>query len=148
MPHGSGWWIDRISHEIPGLNEQILNLDALYKHCAERKFFAGERPLRKLHGCSFINTQGQPSLVINSLLREAERIVAGWHEFTHLLLHSLEERVFCSTGNLWRHSKTERQAETIGVIALLPRKMLTEDLSDYPARIVKYRRDVWQEFGL
>lgn len=149
MPHveGSGW-IDRLCREIPGLNDRVLTLDDLYQYCAARDFFVLESSMRKLHGCSFLARDGQPSMVINSLLREPERIVAGWHEFTHLLMHSTTSSVFCSTGNLWRHTKTERQAQTIGVIALLPLKILSDDLSNYPAKIVKYRREVWQEYRM
>ena len=39
-------------------------------------------------------------------------------------------------------------AQTIGVIALLPLKILSDDLSNYPAKIVKYRREVWQEYRM
>lgn len=145
MPHH---WIDRIGHAIPDLNSRVLNLDDLYQYCDSQNYFAIERQLQRLHGCSFLGSDGQPSMVINSLLRESEKIVAGWHEYIHLLIHSPKDNVFCSTGNLWRHGKTEQQAQTIGVIALLPCKMLSEDLSDYPAKIVKYRMQIWQNFKI
>jgi Zn-dependent peptidase ImmA (M78 family) len=145
MPHRKGGlWIDRISREIPGFNERSLNLEDLYKRCDTHHMFISEMPMRRLHGCSFYDEDEQPCLLINSLLNEAERIVAGWHEFAHLLLHTPDGSVFCSTGNLWNHSKTEAQAQTIGVLALIPQTMLHEDLSGYPRKIVMYRHQVWQ----
>lgn len=148
MPHIGRWWIDRIGHAIPDLNDRVLNLDILYQYCEAKEYRATERPLRRLHGCSFLSNTGRPSMVINSLLGEQERLVAGWHEFIHLFSHSPKDNVFCSTGNLWRHTRTEAEAQTVGVLALLPRKMMYEDLSHYPQRIIKYRRQVWDEYGL
>lgn len=79
--------------------------------------------------------------MINSLLGEVEGVIAGYHELAHLLLHEPGE-THCSIGDFCNYRKTERQAQTISVIGLLPQKMLGEDLSDYPRQIVEYRQEI------
>lgn len=147
MPLSTGrLWIDRLSRELPGFNEQPFNLLDLYRFCEQRGVLAEELPMRRLHGCSFYE-DGDAFLMVNNLLSEPERIIAGFHELAHLLLHEPDD-VFCSTGVLRNHRKIERQAQIVGVIALLPIRKLHEDLSDYPRQIVEYRQQIWWELGL
>jgi Zn-dependent peptidase ImmA (M78 family) len=76
-------------------------------------------PLRALHGAA-VEEDGFQYLIINSLLRGAEKVIAGFHEFCHLTDHVLDVDVFHFTGNLWNVNKYERQANIVGVIALMP----------------------------
>jgi Zn-dependent peptidase ImmA (M78 family) len=147
MPHTGKLWMDRLSQEVPGFNQRPFTLDDLHEYCFLNGIFADEVALRRLHGCCFYRGE-RPCLVINELLSNHEKIVAGYHELAHLLLHNIGQEVFCSTGNLWNHSKIERQAQIAGLVALLPRTMLDQDLSDYPRKIVEYRREIWLEWEI
>jgi Zn-dependent peptidase ImmA (M78 family) len=140
-------WMDRLSQELQGFNQRPFTLDDLHEYCHWHGIFADEVRLRRLHGCCFY--QGEmPCLIVNELLSAPEKIVAGYHELAHLILHDIGQEVFCSTGNLWNHAKVERQAQIVGLCALLPRPMLDHDLSEYPRQIVAARRRVWWETGL
>ncbi len=147
MPHTGKLWMDRLSQQLEGFNQRPFTLDDLHQYCYTHGIYADEVRLRRLHGCCFYHGQ-VPCLVISAGLSPMEKIVAGYHELAHLLLHEVGTEVFCSTGNLWNEVKIERQAQIAGVIALLPRTMLNQDLSDYPRQLVAFRRRVWLELRM
>lgn len=111
--------IARFTDLIPGFNQRALGLSALYDQCKRYGLTLRELPFRKYHGLSF-HLGDVPFLYINTLILPAEQIIAGWHEFAHLMYHPDDACVFTSQGSLYRLSKAERQAETIGVLALMP----------------------------
>ena len=59
-------------------------------------------------------------MIINSLLSQPEQIIAGFHELTHLIDQADDPGIFLSNGNLWNRAREERDANIIGVIALMP----------------------------
>lgn len=115
-----GLLIARFSERIPSFNQRRLSLTDLFEICEEQEYCVIEMPLRKLHGCSFYDDDGQPCLILNALLPDGEKLIAGWHEFAHLYDQAPTPSVFCSTGNLWNNRKNERQAQVIGLLALMP----------------------------
>jgi Zn-dependent peptidase ImmA (M78 family) len=72
-----------------------------------------------LHGCAFYE-QGVPYLFVNNRLPRTEQIIAGFHEFAHLVYHSIDDCEFSSDSLLWQLSKIEHQSQTIGVLAAMP----------------------------
>lgn len=115
-----GLLIARFRERIPGFNQRRLSLTDLFEICEEQDYCVIETPLRELHGCSFYDDDGQPCMTLNVLLPEGEKTIAGWHEFAHLYDQAPTPSVFCSTGNLWNNRKNERQAQVIGLLALMP----------------------------
>lgn len=111
--------IQRFEARLRGFNLRSLVLDDLLHECERRDIFVDLVPFQRIHGISF-HDKGQPCLLVNSLLTDAEKIIAGYHELTHLLDQADDVSVFLSLGNLWNHSKAERHAQTVGVIALMP----------------------------
>lgn len=111
--------VERVALIVPGFNETQLGLDALYYHCDRLGYCAQEGHLRKLHGCSFYDSEG-PCLVVNSLISPAERAIAGWHEFAHLTFDMKDARVFFSHGRFFSRRKIERKAQMVGVLAWMP----------------------------
>lgn len=79
-------------------------------------------PLRRLHGCSFPDEEDPDRSVlwVNSLLTEPEKIIAAFHELTHILMHPPGQGAFASTGALWNRRKIEQEAQSVGIVALLP----------------------------
>jgi Zn-dependent peptidase ImmA (M78 family) len=92
---------------IPGFNERALDLQAIYEQCERYGLVSRELRFRRYHGLSF-HLEGVPFLYINTLVLPAERVIAGWHEFAHLMYHPDDACVFTSKGSLYRLSKAER----------------------------------------
>jgi Zn-dependent peptidase ImmA (M78 family) len=62
-----------------------------------------------------------PYIFINSRLNYAEKVVTGYHELAHLLLHAPNPEVFRRQKNCcWNFSKCDRQAEIVGLVAWMP----------------------------
>jgi Zn-dependent peptidase ImmA (M78 family) len=88
-------------------------------------------------------------MFINDSLSLSEQIVAGFHEFAHLLFHPLDCCDFTSDAFAWNLSKAERQAQSVGVISLMPTSqivgMMTEDLMreyDVSRRTAEFRLSI------
>lgn len=116
--------IRRFESRVNGFNRQPLTLDDLWFECEQRSILADQFPFRRIHGMSFTDGDGQQCLLINSLLSVPEQVIAGFHELTHLIDQADDVSVFLSLGNLWNHGKAERQAQTVGVIALMPDRLI------------------------
>jgi Zn-dependent peptidase ImmA (M78 family) len=148
-----GLWADRFSQRIPDFNLRPLGLSDLYKECERREIFADEIPLRRIHGCSFQDEDGQPCLLVNSLIAEPYRVVAGYHELAHLLDHPPDPGVLLSTGSLWNQSKAEFQAQAVGVVALIPRELIESfdfgELAEeygFPRDLIMFRAQIRRQF--
>jgi Zn-dependent peptidase ImmA (M78 family) len=115
----SSMLIERFRRRLPGFNVRRFCLRDLYDLCSYRGIDIIQMPLRALHGAA-AEEDGYQYIFINSLLQNTEKIVAGFHEFCHLTDHVLDVDVFHFTGSLWNVNKYERQANIIGVLALMP----------------------------
>jgi Zn-dependent peptidase ImmA (M78 family) len=110
--------LERARRRIEDFNRESLGLEDLYHHCDDRHIEVVSMPLRTGHGCSFYRG-GFPYIFINPLVSKAEQVIAGWHEYLHLMEHVPEQATF-STGTFFNLSKMEYQAQVIGVMALMP----------------------------
>lgn len=151
---GEGLWAARFSRRISGFNHRSLGLTDLYRECERRGIFADEIPLRRIHGCSFQDEDRQPCLLINALIAEPYRVVAGYHELAHLLDHPPDPGVLLSTGSLWNRSKAEFQAQAVGVVALIPRELIEKldfgELAEeyaFPRDLIMFRAQIRRQFG-
>lgn len=111
--------IRRIEARISGFNLRSLTLDDLNFECERRGIIADGIPLAAIHGYSMCDDDGA-AMIINSLLSQPEQIIAGFHELTHLIDQADDPGIFLSNGNLWNRAREERDANIIGVIALMP----------------------------
>ena len=114
--------MERARQRIEGFNSHQLNLEDLYAHCDDRRIEVVWMPLRTGHGCSFYE-QGHAFIYLNPLVSKPEQIIAGWHEYHHIVDHVAEQAVF-STGTFWNLSKLEYQAQVVGVMAYMPDPMV------------------------
>jgi Zn-dependent peptidase ImmA (M78 family) len=110
--------LERARARIENFNRQQLLLEDLFAHCDDRHIEIVWQPMRRAHGCSFYE-QDEPFICINPLVSPAEQIIAGWHEYLHLVEH-VPDVVTFSTGTFFNLSKMEYQAQVIGVMALMP----------------------------
>lgn len=115
----SSMLIERFSNRLPDFNRRSFSLPDLYNICDELEVNVGRIPMQYLHGCCFVEGN-EVYLYVNSLLRGPEQVVAGFHEYCHITDHCFDVEVFESTGGLWNLNKRERQAQIIGVVALMP----------------------------
>lgn len=115
--------IERFEYRLPGFNLRPFTLPDLYDLCDELEVSVRRIPMQYLHGCSFVEG-GEVFLYINSLLRGPEQVIAGFHEYCHITDHCFDVEAFESTGGLWNLNKRERQAQTVGVVALMPHPLV------------------------
>src|SRR5262249_28635755 len=140
--HNDRMLIERFMARVPGLNRFRLAFVDLLASCDAYGIVVIQQPMRVLHG-SAIHSSTRPYIMINSHLSGPEKVIAGFHEFTHIIDQEVPENSYrLSTGNLYNMSKSERQAQVVGVIALMPgpeaRGLTVEDMM----RIYGVRREV------
>lgn len=112
--------IERFERRIPGFNRRSLSLDDLTFLCDLLNIYYDLLDVSPLHGCSLLEN-GEHFLFVNEKLTYPLQVIAGFHELTHLLTHPMDSlRLHKSTGGLWNLDKQERQAQTVGMIALMP----------------------------
>lgn len=143
------------SQLIPDLNTRPLALQDFYAIADNLGIDADEMPLRRLHGCSFPDDDGDRVIRVNSLITEPQRIIAGFHELGHVALHTLDGVVFASLGPLWNHRRDECEAEMIGVLALMPLSAISEMNPNLiaakfrvPKKTAKFRVQVYERYGI
>jgi Zn-dependent peptidase ImmA (M78 family) len=141
--------IERMGRQIAGFNERPLTLDDFYRECDRRGITAEEVRLRQLHGFALYDG-GTPGIVLNSLLGAPDRTVAAFHELTHVLDQVPFPHVCMSRPDNWNRSKQERQAQAVGLVAVIPRRLLIDLTLDeiaaeygYPRRLVAERMQLW-----
>jgi len=133
--------IERFRSHLPGFNQHSFTLPDLYDICEAIEVRVRRLPMRRLHGCSFVEG-GEVYIYINSLIRGPEQVIAGFHEYCHVVDHCFDVEVFQSTGGLWNLTKRERQAQIIGVLALMPAPLIDGMTIDEAMRAFGVRRDV------
>lgn len=119
--------IERFSRRIDGFNSRRLTLRDLDLLCSLQNIDVVFTRLRGLHGAALEN-EGYKYLYINSLLSEPEQVIAGFHEYCHLTDQVVDSNILLSTGGLWNVNKYERQAQIVGVVALMP-KLVVEGMT-------------------
>jgi Zn-dependent peptidase ImmA (M78 family) len=144
--------IERFSKEIEGFNERPLGLPDLYAECERRGIVVEEAVFKRVHGCSFFDRDGDVFLFVNRLLPEPLRALAGFHELKHVLYRD-PHPVCYSTPSLWNRTKYERQAQAVGLIALLPRVLISrmepgeaQFESGLPKELVRQRYQLWLDY--
>lgn len=144
-----------MSQLIPDLNTRPQTLLDFYILAERLGIPADEFPMRSLHGCTFPDDDGERTIRINSLVSEPERIIAGFHEIVHNILHATEGEIYASMGPLWNHRKDEHEAEMIGVLALLPLSeiagMTPEEIAGVyrlPLKTAKFRMQVFERYKM
>lgn len=108
--------------------------------------------MRGLHGSAY-EEDGYKFIYINPLVSRTEQITAGFHELFHIFNHAGDGRICMSRGATVRISKQEKQAQAVGVIALMPlpivAQMTIEDMMrefDVPRKLAQFRFKVFQEY--
>lgn len=115
--------IERFEARIPGFNRFSLAYSYWLEVCEAYKIRVLQRPLRVLHGLA-MQGQKHPYIVINSCLTAADKVIAIGHEFAHISDQVLDTSIFLSTGNLWNNDKFDRQAQIVGVVGLMPERLV------------------------
>ena len=113
---------------IPGFGSKSLTLPDLFTTCEADSIEVFRTPFDRLHGCAFFEDNA-PFIFINSTLPPTEQIIAGWHEYDHLSRHILQSHcpyncVFTSSGSMVNLSRMEREAQIVGVLALMPQPLV------------------------
>ncbi len=106
---------------IPGFNERRQTLNDLVFLCDVLDIYFDLIEIAPLHGISLVE-RGEYYLFVNSYLPPSLQIIAGFHELAHILDHPLNSHQV--NGHLWNYDKLERQAQTVGVVALMPGPLL------------------------
>ncbi len=133
--------IDRFSRLVPGFNRRSLALDDLYGLCDIHNIDVVHLPLRRVHGIAF-EEDSYRCMYINRLLRIPFQIIAGFHEFCHFDYHTVDSRVCLSMGGLANLSKRERQAQAVGVVALMPAPLIVDMTVDDLMREFEVSRQI------
>jgi len=110
--------VDFFTKRIDGFNVQSLTSDDLALECERSGITILSDHFEKAHGGS-LWVDEYPFIFLSDSLSEPEKVVTGFHEFCHLEFDPPGD-IFLSTGNLWNWQKAERQANIVGVIALMP----------------------------
>ena len=113
--------LERFIARIPGFNERRQTLNDLVFLCDVLDIYFDLIEISPLHGLSLAE-KGEFYLFVNSHLPPSLQVIAGFHELAHILDHPLNAHQ--ANGHLWNYDKLERQAQTIGVVALMPESLL------------------------
>lgn len=151
---GTSLILETLSQLIPDINRRSLTIEDFYQDAARFGIRAREMPLREIHGGS-VYYRGRPYIRINRLLSPPEKVIAGYHELTHILAHAPELAPFMSSGSCWNHGRDERDAQTVGVIALMPSaavvgreiEVLMEEFG-VKREIAEYRLQLFKRYGI
>jgi len=119
--HASNLLLERFMRRIPGFNERRQTLKDLTFLCDVLDIYFDLLEIAPLHGLS-VAEKGEYFLFVNSHLPPSLQVIAGFHELAHILDHPLNAHQV--NGHLWNYDKLERQAQTIGVVALMPGPLL------------------------
>lgn len=104
---------------IPQFGICSLSFSDLRAECERRDICLYESPLEWLHGCAWSDPRGTRICLNRNLYPEA-KLLAGWHELAHVLLHPIETSVLLSLGRWTNRNKWEAEADAVAVIAVLP----------------------------
>jgi hypothetical protein len=137
---------------IPDFNKRSLRLSDLHRICDELSIQVVQWQMRRLHGSAY-EEDGYRFIYINPLISYSEQIVAGFHELEHIVSHVGNGEVCQSRGDTLRLSKQEKQAQMVGVIALMPITivygMTVEEMMrefDAPRKLAEFRFKIFQEY--
>lgn len=141
--------LDKFSSYIEDFNIERQSLSTLASCCARLEIEIVREPLRRLHGCA-IEIDDYKAIYINSLIPEPLQVIVGFHEFCHVVYHAVNAEGCLSTGSNWNYSRIEREAQAVGVIALMPFWEVccfdVQGIMDYysvPRRIAEFRAGLY-----
>jgi hypothetical protein len=144
----------RAGSRIPEFNKRSLRLCDLCRICDEFSIQVVQWQMRRLHGSAY-EEDGYRFIFINPLVSYAEQIVAGFHEFEHIISHVGNGEVCQSSGDTLRLSKQEKQAQMVGVIALMPITvvygMSVEEMMgefDAPRKLAEFRFSIFRDYRI
>ena len=126
-----------------GWNQRVLNLDDFYLFCEEEGVIVFDFPMRRQKGLYF-KILFWHFIVLSSRLKGHERALVAWHEIGHYIWHV--------PGCYGRHSKTEREADWIAHVALIPNFLLNYsdgelwEMFAYDPALVRERVQLFQCF--
>lgn len=106
--------------EIVDFGQRSLTMTDLSRECDARGISLFEVSMTAIHGLAWSN-EGHTSLCINKNLYPEAKLLAGFHELGHHLLHIIDQQMRRSRGRWTNDDKMEAEADAVAVIALMPR---------------------------
>ncbi|MEW6213323.1 MAG: ImmA/IrrE family metallo-endopeptidase [Acidobacteriota bacterium] len=132
-----------------GWNKRVLGADDFDLFCHDEGIFVFEGQY-KWDGL-YIVRSGIPVIYIQQSLRPIERLIVGWHEVGHHILHA-PEFFFYSYG---RVSKADYQAHICAACALIPQPLYLKrsayDIQEeygYPSDLLRFRARLFETLGV
>lgn len=124
-------------------NKRILTLDDFYTACEDEGVFVFDTDMywRGL----FLYVDGAPVIALNERLRGHQRTLVAWHEFGHYAHHY--------PGSFGRERKTEKEADVIAHVALIPAFLLhlpdgeLHDMFGYSLELIEKRVEIFRKYN-
>jgi Zn-dependent peptidase ImmA (M78 family) len=129
---------------IAEFGRRSLTLHDLERECASRSITLFEIPMRRLHGLSWTDEDGA-FICLNKNLYPASKLLAGWHELFHVLLHVTQKRLLASRGEFWNRAREEAEAHAMAAIAVCP--TLPAD-PEAGTRVEAFRYELFRRYGI
>jgi Zn-dependent peptidase ImmA (M78 family) len=129
---------------IAEFGRRSLTYQDLESECIKRDICLYEVPMRRLHGLSWTDDDGA-FICLNRNLYPAAKLLAGWHELAHILLHPTERHLLASRGDLWNRRKEESEAHAVAAIAVCP--YLPSD-AENGTRVETFRAELFEKYGV
>lgn len=130
-----------------GWNERVLTYEDFELTCEDEGILILHLPFSRegLYGvCEDI-----PVIVLNENLRSIKKVEVAWHELAHHFLHT--PALCCFSKDLKR--KYQFEAQVVAVCALIPKPLIepllrSDDLSEYPEKLLEFRLKVLDIFNI
>lgn len=128
-----------------GWNRRVLTHDDFEHFCEVENILLIEAPLTFWRGVYYVD-QGRPVITLDSRLRGPDRLLTAWHEAGHHLFHT--------PGHFGHPAKTEREADIVAHIALIPVFLLQlpdgeiQEMFGYSSEIIAERVHIFRTFNL
>jgi len=127
-----------------GWNRRVLTLDDFYTACEAEHITVFDVAMH-WQGL-FLYFEGKPIIALNVRLRGNQRTLVAWHEFGHYCYHY--------PGSFGRQRKTEREADIIAHVALIPAFLLNlpdgelQEMFGYSSELISARIAIFRQYNL
>jgi Zn-dependent peptidase ImmA (M78 family) len=133
-----------------GWNDRVLTRHDFYDVCRDDDVLV--RDMEMQWSGLYLVCEDVPVIVLNDRLVGPERIVVGWHELGHHLLHPPGMSFFCGDST---KRKVEFEAQRFAACALIPAPVITsmhvaeiEQEYGYSRELVQFRTRLYQRLRI